>query len=100
MDFVFRGNESKLAGLYKRSKKRELNFMRGTQKLRDHFEGLGDNAAQSKAKITDVSNETWETHMRYVMGNRQPYLDAIAAISEVTYPWMDAAAKTVLTDEL
>jgi hypothetical protein len=94
---VFEDKDRSTAPLWNRSQRRLLSFLRGTQKLREHFEGLGDNAAQSKAKINQLSDETHLTHFRYMTGNRQPLLDAINASA---LPFMDAAAKTVILDEL
>jgi hypothetical protein len=99
MNIIFDRNDRSTARLWNRSHRRLLSLLRGTQKLREHFEVLGDTPAQSKSKINQLSDETANTHMRYMMGNRQPLLDAINA-SNGNLAFMNAAAKTVILDEL
>jgi len=91
----------------KRCDDREVKLMEATMGFVAYFISLDASAdtdlvklTNVNAKVTQVSTAVAHLLYAYRLGNTQPLIDSISLIDEVTYPYMDAAAKAFLINEL
>lgn len=81
-----------------RSEARSIQLHKATIELVDYYMvNSGDTEEQANAKVTSASTEVALTLYPYVIGNKQPLIDAINASS---LPHMDANAKAFLIASL
>jgi len=80
-----------------RTRQREWTLGKSTMNFVAYFMGLGDTQEVAEGKVTSLSTEVAALLYVYTLGNTQPLIDGINAS---TLPFMDAAAKLFIVNQL
>jgi hypothetical protein len=80
-----------------RCNQRQDVLITATMNFVKYFIDLGDNKPTAEAKVSEVSTDVAAYLYAYVLGNKTPLIDSINLSS---LPFMDAAAKDYLTQQL
>lgn len=76
---------------------RQFKLLNATMNFVEYFISLGDDKTTAETKVSEVSTEVAEYLYAYVLGNKAPLINGIHTS---TLPFMDAAAKDSLINDL
>ena len=80
-----------------RMRQREWTLGQSTMNFIGYFMSLGDTQEVAEGKVTELSTDIAALLYVYALGNTQPLIDAINASA---LPFMDAAAKAFIVNQL